>query len=61
MKHYKQFLATVILSCCMTQVQAQEISFTALPGAATPGLGELIYDSTSDRLYIASGLSLIHI
>jgi uncharacterized repeat protein (TIGR01451 family) len=55
MKRYKQFLATVILGCCMTQVQAQEISFTALPGAATPGLGELIYDSTSDRLYIASG------
>ena len=55
MKRYKQFIGTVILSCCMTQVQAQEISFTALPGAATPGLGELIYDSTSDRLYIASG------
>jgi uncharacterized repeat protein (TIGR01451 family) len=55
MKHYKQFIATVILSCCITQVQAQEISFTVLPSAATPGLGELVYDTTSDRLYIASG------
>lgn len=55
MKRYKQIIGTVILSFCMTQLQAQEISFTALPGAATPGLGELVYDSTSDRLYIASG------
>ncbi len=42
-------------------LHAQEINFTALPGAATPGLGELVYDASSDRLYIASGAGEIRV
>jgi len=61
MNHYKHFIWTVIFSCCITQVVAQEISFTQLPGATTPGLGELVYDDNSDRLYIASGANTVKV
>lgn len=51
----------MLLASVSGLLHAQEINFTVLPGAATPGLGELVYDAGLDRLYIASGAGEIRV